>query len=1150
MKQFKPTSWAIDNRTSIYIITIIITLFGIYTYNALDKERFPEIVIPTISIVTVNAGTSPSDVENLITRPIEKRLKGISDVKKVTSNSRQDFSLISVEFNTNIAVEEAKQRVNDAVDQSRTDLPTDLTQEPMVKEINFSEIPIMFVHVSGDFEMDQLKNYAERLQDRIESLTEITRADMVGALDREVQIDVDLFKMQVAKLTFSDIERAVASENMTISGGSIDVGNMERTVRVMGEFRDPGKIGDIILRNVSGAPIYLRDIAEVKQDYEKRESYARLDGKPVISLNIIKRSGENLISASDNVRLIVEEMEEVFPQKLEITITGDQSTSTRNTLNDLMNTIIIGFILVTLVLMFFMGTVNAIFVGLSVPISTFLALLIMPTIGFTLNMIVLFALLLALGIVVDDAIVVIENTHRIYQNSKMSIVKAAKLAAGEVFIPVFAGTLTTLAPFVPLAFWPGIVGEFMFFLPITLILVLTASLIVAFFINPVFAVSFMKRDEDAEAARKGSSRTMWYWIIGIEALAIIFYVAGWFGVGNFLQFLILLIILNRYVFTGWIHAFQNRLLPAFMRGYERALRFLLRGSRPYWTMAFLVGLLVFSVVLIGIRSPKVGFFPSGEPNFIYTYISMPVGTDLDITDSITKNIEKRVVGVLGENNPDVESVIANVAVGAGDPTEFTTQAQSHKGKVTVAFKEFAERNGEVSTQAYLDEVREVVQGIPGAEIVVEKERNGPPTGKPISIEIAAEDYDQLIRVSRDVQRYLVEERNIGGIEELRSDVQDQNPEIVIDVDRERANREGISTAQVGMALRTAIFGSEASTFRLDEDEYPIMIRYNQYVRNDMDALMNLPITFRDISTGMVKQIPLSAVAKVHYGNSYGGIKRKDLKRVVTLSSNVTSDYNATEVNTEILAALDNYDFPEGFEYGQGGEQQEQQETASFLSMALILAGGLIFMILVTQFNSISKPFIILSEIIFSVIGVLLGFAITGMEISIVMTGVGIVALAGIVVKNGILLVEFTDELKNRRMRTLEAIVQAGKTRLSPVLLTATATILGLIPLAIGMNINFFTLFTEGKPDLYVGGESASFWGPLAWTIIFGLTFATFLTLLAVPVMYLINYKLKLGLRRKGILSRGIKEDNSAENGQYSEKKIQASLQHNYEETAF
>jgi multidrug efflux pump len=1134
MKEFKPTSWAVNNKTSIYIITLILSIWGIFSYINIQKENFPDIVIPTVFVGTIYPGTSPTDMENLVTRPIEKEIKSISGVKKITSNSIQDFSMVVVEFNTDVDVSEAKQQVKDAVDKARSDLPTDLDQEPSVQDINFSEFPIMQVNVSGNYSLDQLKNYAEDIQDRIESLSEITRVDMAGALDKEVQVDVDMYKMQAAKVTFNDIANAIAMENMTLSGGNVTVGEMKRSVRVVGQYVDPNKIGDIVIKSVPGANIQLKEIAAVREGFEEQESFARLDNAPVITLNVIKRSGENLIEASNKIDDLLSEMEgTVLPSDLKVTVTGEQATQTKHTLNDLINTIIIGFVLVTIILMFFMGTTNAIFVGLSVPISMFVAFLLFDSTGVSLNMIVLFAFLLALGIVVDDAIVVIENTHRIFHNSNLPIAKAAKVAAGEVFVPVLAGTLTTIAPFLPLLFWPGIVGEFMFYLPLTLIVTLMASLLVAFIINPVFAASFMKKDHPAPTAKQNKRFLI---IIGvIVAIAVVFYIVGSFGTANLIMLGVILVALNRFVFTGLINKFQNNTLPRFMAGYERLLRWMLAGWRPVGVFAGIFGLLILSIVLVAVRSPKVVFFPDSDPNFVYAYIQMPVGTDQVVTDSVTQVVEKRIYKVIGENNPDVESVISNVAIGAGDQNDRSTTAQSHKGKVTVAFVEFMNRTGDKTSSEYLSEIREAVKGIPGAEITVDKEQNGPPVGKPISIEISGEEFPDLIALSKNVEQF-INNQQIEGIEGLKSDLEDSKPEIVININRERANREGISTAQIGQEIRTAIFGREASKFKLDEDEYPIQVRYAEPYRKNIDALLDSRITFRDMNSGQVRQIPLSSVATIDYGTTYGGIKRKNLKRVVTLESNVLAGYNANEVVQQIEQSLQNFQTPEGYEVRMGGQQEEQQETGQFLFMALIAAFFIIFLILVTQFNSVSKPFIILSEVLFSIIGVLLGFSIFKMDASIVMTGVGIVALAGIVVKNGILIVEFTDLLLEEGKELKEAIVEAGKTRLNPVLLTATATILGLVPLALGINLNFYTLFTEFKPNFFMGGESAAFWGPLAWTIIFGLGFATIVTLLIVPVMYLLNEKLKDRLigKKKRAAALKIKQDELPVNGKVRE----------------
>ena len=558
-KEFKLSSWAIDNRTAVYIITVIITLAGLMAYNALPKENFPEIKLPQIYVQTIYPGTSPENMENLVTKPIEKEVKNLTGVKKVTSNSFQDFSVVIVEFNTDVEVKEAKREVKDAVDKARTELPQSLPNEPQVMDIDLSELPILFVNISGNYDLNRLKKYSDRVQDKIEELKEIKRVDMVGALEREIQINLDMFKMQAAGITFDDVERTVAAENISATPGQVSMNNQKRIISVRNEFKTAEQIGGVIIKNQQGRSIYLRDIADVQDSFEEQESYARLDGKNVITLNIIKASGENLIDASEKIEKLIKEMQEQeLPKDLNIVVTGDQSEQTKTTLHDLINTIIIGFLLVTIILMFFMGVTNALFVAMSVPLSCAIAFLVMPVMGFTLNMIVLFSFLLALGIVVDDAIVVIENTHRIFTTNKMPIKQAAKYATGEVFLPVLTGTITTLMPFIPLAFWKGIIGEFMFYLPITLIITLIASLLVAYVINPVFAVDFMKHDDHAEAqARRRFTKRDKVLLIIFLSIAGLCYLAGGIGMGNFVLLIYIFIQLEKYVFSKWIKGIQN-----------------------------------------------------------------------------------------------------------------------------------------------------------------------------------------------------------------------------------------------------------------------------------------------------------------------------------------------------------------------------------------------------------------------------------------------------------------------------------------------------------------------------------------------------------------------------------------------------------------
>jgi multidrug efflux pump subunit AcrB len=1095
-KEFKPSSWAIENRTAIYVLTVIIAVIGYFSYVGLPKENFPEVVIPKIFIQTVYPGTSPANMENLVTKQIEKQLKSASGLKRITSNSYQDFSVITAEFNTNVDTRDAKQRVKDA----------DLPNEPNVMDINLSDLPIMYLNISGDYDLKSLKKYAEKVQDQVESLKEISGVDIVGALEQEVQINVDLNKMAASMISFGDIERAVGYENLTISGGTIKMDGVRRTLNVKKEFVSAQELSNLIIKTPTGSSIYLRDIAEVNDSFKEQESYARLYGKNVITLNVKKRSGENLIDASDKINALIKEMKvNSLPKNLNITVTGDQSDRTRITLHDLINTIIIGFILVTVILMFFMGITNALFVALSVPLSMFIAFMAMPALGslmgfsFTMNMMVLFSFLLGLGIVVDDAIVVIENTHRIFDNGKVPIKQAAKIAAAEVFLPVLSGTLTTLAPFVPLLFWPGVIGEFMFFLPMTLIITLLASLLVAYIINPVFAVDFMK-PEDHSIKKPSFDKGVRKNLLIFLGFSILGYLIN-FGIGNLVVFVGLLYLLNHFYLNNVIRNFQTNIWPRAQNKYVTILKWAL--SWPRAMMYGTVGLFIFTLMLVSVVSPKIVFFPAADPNFVYVYIQLPVGTDQAYTNEVVKKIEDKVTKVVGRDNKDVSSILSNVTIGVTDPQSEDQGQYSNMGKVTVAFVSFGKRTGE-STSVYLDRIREAVKGIPDAEITVAQEQSGPPTAKPISIEITGDNLDTLVKVSENLQQYL-DSRQIAGVEELKSDFQNNKPEIIFDINRERANREGISSGQIGMDLRTAIFGKEVSKFRDANADYEINLRANESQRNNMDALRNMKVTYRDMGMGgVIRQVPLSSFASIDYVNTYGGIKRKQEKRIIILSSNVLGDYNPNEVVANIQGEIDQFKSPPGVEVKMAGEQEEQQETMLFLGTALMISLGLILIILVTQFNSITKPLIILSEILFSIIGVLLGVTIFGMEMSIVMSGVGIIALAGIVVRNGILLVEFTELMMEQGMDVKDAIIEAGRTRMTPVLLTATATMLGLIPLAVGLNMDFVTLFTEFDANLYFGGDNVAFWGPLSWTMIFGLGFATFLTLILVPCMLLLG----------------------------------------------
>lgn len=1115
--------WLAGNQTTVYFLIFLLFLAGVNIYNGLPKEQFPDIKVPQIIVQTAYFGTTPADIENVINKPIEKQLKTISDVRSIKSNALQDISIILVEFNPNVKTEDALQRVRDAVDKSKRDLPQKLDSGPTSQDVNFSEFPIMNINLAGNYPLAKLKDYAEELQDEVEAVPGITRVDIVGALKREIQINLDLNRAKAAGLTFYDIQTAIQSENINVSGGELNVNGVRRTIRVKGEFKGVEQIKSIVIRSGSGAIVKLSDVADVVDSSEDRQDFARLDGKAVVTLNVIKRGGANLILSAEQIEKIVEKYkDERLPQGVKLQITADTSERTKADIDDLINTVILGFIFVVLVLMFFMGVRDAIFVGLSVPLSALLAFIPLYFSGFTLNTIVLFAFLLGLGIVVDDAIVVIENSHRIFNKYKnLTIIESVKLAASEVFLPVLSGTLTTIAPFVPLLFWPGIVGEFMKYLPITLIYTLFASLIVAYIMNPVFAVSFMKRHDEELATQKevGNLRTIRKPLIILGLLALIGYLIN-IGIGNFFALLLILYVFNHFILTPKIIIpFQESALPAFKKGYKNFVSWLITGYRPVWAIVSMFGLLIFTFVMMGIVKPQVIFFPSGDPDYIYVYHVMPVGTDARTTDSVTKILETKIAQVIKDSKAEnaVNSVISNVGLNAGDPFNPDRSATPQKSKITVAFVKKTDR-GTINSAELLDKVRTELKKLklPGSAISIERENNGPPTGKPISIEIAGTDFDVLRKLELDVLNK-INQSGIKGIDQLKSDLITNKPEIIVDINKEKAQREGISSSQVAMQIRTALFGQEISKFRDEKEEYPIQLRIKSEDRNQIEKLLSMNITYRDmVMGGVLRDVPLSSIANISYSTTYSQINRKNQERVITLGSDVVVGYNANEIVAQIEELVSGMDVPSGYKIRMGGEQEAQKETGDFLGVAFLGAILLIFLILTAQFNSITKPIIIFATILLSLIGVLLGFMLFDMTFSIIMSGVGIIALAGIVVKNGILLIEFTDELRGRGYALKEAITEAGSVRLTPVLLTAFAAILGLLPLAVGLSINFVTMFTEFNPHISFGGDSAVFWGILAWTIIFGLSFSTILTLVIVPCMYYLNERFRARFRTRNV----------------------------------
>lgn len=1120
VREFKLTTLALKNKNTIFFLIAVLFLFGAISYNNLPKELFPDVNYPTIIIQTVYPGNPPEDIENLITRPIEKELKSLDKLDRLRSLSPADASIIFVEFTADTQTDDVLQDVKDAVDKAKPELPEDLPSDPEVMDFDFSEFPIININLSGNYSINELEDYAEILQDRLETISEISKAEIKGLSDREIQVNIDKQKMDALNISFTSIENAIKFENVSMSAGEIKANGTTQSLRIIGEFENTEDIENIIVKQEGDKVVYLKDIGEVKDTYADATSIARLNKQTVVSVQVIKKSGENLLAAADQVFAILDQAKESgeIPADLTVTITNDQSDHIRKQLSNLENSMIMGILFVIGVLFFFLGLRNALFVGLAIPLSMFLSFTILGIMGATINMIVLFSLILALGMLVDNAIVTVENIYR-FVDQGATIKQAAKQAVGEIAMPIISSTATTLAAFFPLIFWQSLMGEFMKFLPVTLIIVLTSSLFVALVILPVLSSVFVKPTSEQKAPNKKK-------VLLASAILLIvagiFYLLRIFGIANFISLGVLFMLLNVYLLYGLARWFRVVFLRKLENFYDRFIRFSLRGKNPYWFLVGTVLMLFATIAFLGARSPKVEFFPDNEPQYINIIAELPIGTSIHATDSTMKVIENDLDKVLAPYQKVIESVLTTVGEGVSKENEFATGNTPNKGQITVKFVDYKERRG-ISTFDIMKKVSgRLINQYPGIKFFVEKNSSGPPTGAPINIEVSGKDLNKLIEVS-DTILSRIDQAKIRGIEGLEMDIETGNPEIIVSIDRDKAQRMGLSTMQIAGAIRTALFGSEVSDFKEDEDEYPIQVRLKEKYRNSLAALMNMRISFRN-NKGRVISVPISAVAKIKHSNSVSSVRRIDQERTITLSSNVLTGYNANEVNALIRAELATIDIPHGYTYSFTGEQQEQQESMEFLFRAMLIAISIILIILVSQFNSFVKPFIIIASVFFSTIGVLGGIATFNMNIVVVMTGVGIISLAGVVVNNAIVLIDYIDYLKNQRKQELgidvedgnlpiqeiyPLVVQAGKTRLRPVLLTAITTILGLIPLAVGFNIDFNSMLTEFNPDIYFGGENALFWGPMSWTVIFGLSFATFLTLVIVPAMYLITNKIKL-----------------------------------------
>ncbi len=1161
-KEFALTTAAVKNRKSVYLILTMIIIGGISAYQSMPREAFPEIQVPNIFVSIPYPGNSPDIIEDKIIKPFEKELNTIVGIDKIKATAMQDFALIVVEFDFEVKPDDAKKKVEDALTDARAskDFAQDLPVNPSVAKMDVNEMPILNINISGNYPVQYLKDKAEYLKDKIESLSEINKADIRGVQEQKLKIAIRKFDAEARGVSYRDIEGAIRNDNITMGAGNLKIDGIDHFVMLDNKFKSADELLDLIVKHEGTNDVRLYEIADVSFGDADTTSFARQEGNPVVMIDVKKRSGVNIIEAVNKVKKIVNDAwgTEIPKKSISITLTNDFSSKISSQVSNLENSIIFGVLLVVGVLLFFLGLRNALYVGIAIPLSMFMSFLLLNMVGVTLNVMVLFSLVLALGMLVDNGIVVIENIYRLMEEEGFTPMQASIKGVGEVAWPIIASTATTLAAFIPLALWPGIMGEFMFYLPVTLMIVLGSSLFVALVINPVLTTVSMKLEQTAPKPMR-----VFIYAAVLVGIAVMGFMAKNNSIGNLGIVAALFVVLNAFVLIPLAIGFQNKVLPLLEGAYKATLGFLMKGKRPYLTVFMSFVVLVASFALVALFPPKIEFFPINQPNYFNVFISHPKGTDIHITNETSKEVATIINRVLEEKGyrdvfdvtsvkqedgsilqdtiPLVSSIIEQVGKGTSDDKIGPAGGDTpHKAKITVTFCEFSHRKG-VNTSQVLKEVEDALRSWPFADVSINiaKEQNGPPQEPPVNIEIrGSSDYSKLVVIAEQIRHYLFAEK-IEGIQEVQANVKADKAEIHIELDRAYLRASGMSSGQVASAIRTSLFGKDISTFEIKDDSYDINMRAGHEFRGNIDALLDQKISFMN-NRGQKMNIPIRSVVKdisTVYNNST--IERLNLENVVTVYSEVMEGYNANEIVDVVKEKMEAFDETPygkelkemGISYKFTGKLEQQNKEMAFLSKALLVAIFLILLIIVAQFNSFSTPIIILSAVVLSLAGVFLGIVISQDLFVIMMTMIGIISLAGIVVNNAIVLVDYTNLTLERRKAALglseseklpieevkNGIIHAGKTRLRPVLLTAITTVLGLFPLAIGMNINFFTLFSDYDAQIFFGGDNALFFGPMSWAIIYGLSFATFLTLLVVPSMYYMMYRIKGALVKKEVV---------------------------------
>ncbi len=1013
------SNYAIKFRVAVCVFMVVFVLAGVNSYMTLPREGMPDITISYVFITAIYEGTAPEEMEKLVTIPMERQLNDLENVKEIRTTSSDSVTFVSIEFLAGQDIDMALQKAKDKVDLARPDLPDDL-DEPVVQAMNFSsDIPILVFALSGDTTLPRLTNLAEDLKEEIELLSGVKQAEISGAREREVRVELDPRRLASYGISVELVMHRIAGENKTMSAGNLEIAGDKFQVRVPGEYKLGAELASLAILEHEGGTVYLRDIATITDTHKDLSSISRLNGKPSVSVSVKKRSGENTVRLIDSIKASMANVP--VPPDVVLTTVMDESEYVKMMIEELENNVATGFILVVVVLFVFMGIRNSLFVAVAIPFSMLIAFTLMGFMGFSLNMIVLFSLVLAVGMLVDNAIVIVENIFR-NRTQGMTRHEAARRGAGEVAWPVITSTLTTCAAFSPLLFWPGMMGQFMGFMPRTLIVTLAASLFVAVVINPAICSLFIG------GTRRESNH-------------------------------------------------EQKSHP-FVHAYERFLTSALRHRIPVVLLG--IAFLVLTIAIYGRFGKGVELFPDVAPRSAVVEIKFPQGTSIERTDGVLRDIEK-----LLPKHADIEFFLTTVGAGGGGGF-LGSGAGTHLGNIHVEFLDYGDREGD--STALVDAIRDEIGEIAGAEVKVDKMEEGPPTGAPISIELAGDDFETLSEVSARIVRRI---KTVPGLVDLQDDYEEALPELRFEVDRERAAAVGIDTATIGLFLRTAIYGVEASKLRIDEEEFDITLRFPLAARSSTSLLDEVYVP---IPSGT--SVPLSSLGDVVYAGGRGTISRKDQKRVITITGS-NQGRGVDKILADVQKRLADVELPAGYAITYAGDNQEMEESGAFLSRAFMVALGLIIVILVIQFNSALLPIIIVFSVVLSLIGVMWGLLICGMRFGVIMTGVGVISLAGIVVNNAIVLLDCVRQRREEGADKNEAVVAAGRMRLRPVLLTAITTILGLIPMAVGYSLEFH----EWPPRIIAGAESSQWWAPMAVAVIFGLGVSTVLTLVLVPMMY-------------------------------------------------